>query len=209
MSTGKTIVVGLSVTVLGGLVLRFINEPKIPTWLCGLVKGATRWLVDGSMVPGWLVIMIALFAVFGLVCLVELARQKMTDGDRPPKPGLNELEKDGLTWRCEWAPEQFGWEAVGIHAVCPQPNCECALRLIGENWDGWEFNQSIFLCESDECEEDPQLEAAPHGESGRVVARLPINPEQQIDRIRRAIAEKMKRQSGAKLMPLPSDQNAN
>ena len=161
------IVVAVAGTVVGGLILAGILEliglfGKVVLWIWSSVSWIWAMLYSSHPVPGGVIVVLGLLALFGLIIIVLMlkellyAKSESTESTEPTFRNYTEDMVDGVRWRWRWR----GNRIDGLWCFCPV----CDAQLVPDVG----FSETSFICER--CPSDGTF--FPPGSRGRVVATV-------------------------------------
>ena len=160
----KKISIAAAGTVVGGLILAVIPKTsglviKVVSWVWNAVSWGWGLLYSSHPVPGGVILVLSLLALFGLVIIGLLLKESLRGKEGLGKPAFLDYTDDlvdGLRWRWRWRVNQID----GLW--CFFPICDAEL-VHSEN-----YGETDFICER--CPSDGTLN--PFGDRGRVVATV-------------------------------------
>lgn len=161
MRSKAKILGGLFVTVAGGLIVAIITETRelfmVPLiWAWDAVLSVWGMLQSFHQVPGWVILLVVIPALFGLFVLGVLLKDIVLDKHLRPYRKYTEDMIDGVRWRWRWA----GNKISNLWCYCPK----CDAQLVYSEG----LVETSFICER--CPTDGSLE--PPRKRGRVVATV-------------------------------------
>ena len=160
MRTGKKIIV----TVVAGLIVAGILRSggllgKVVLWVWSGLSWIWELLYSSHPVPGGVILLLSLLALFGLVVVVIRLRGLPQGEEQTATPGFRSYTEDyfdGVRWRWSWRGNQIS----NLWCFCPR----CDAELVHND----SFGQTDFICER--CPSDGSLN--PLGDRGRVVSTI-------------------------------------
>jgi len=118
--------VGISASVIGGLILAVIFSEKFRAGAGGLFGILGRTLVFKLGVPVWIMILVAGIVVYLLVRIIN-ARSKKKE-EKPAFLDYIEAEIWEVLRRWDyWGPYQEKYKVTNVKSFCPGPDCGCEL----------------------------------------------------------------------------------
>ena len=170
---------GIIATVAGGLILSALSAIpqsrgfflKAISWVWVGIIGIWSAIVSHYSVPGWVLLIIGLFALVGLAWLLVVLRIQ----NEPAHQKYTEDMIDGAKWRWSWN----GNKIVNLWCFCP--NCDA--ELIPNKF----FDETHFICER--C---PPVSDLPDRSHSRVIATMNGDRYQAVDAAEREILRKIR-----------------
>ena len=156
------IVVGLTVLVIGGLILAAILESGNPitqmwSWIWSGVSWAWEMLISSHPIPGWVILAVGILALIGLVFVAILLSVLLQEAKVHQHQNYTEDTIDGVIWRWRWE----GNRIDNLWCFCPT----CDSQLVNSGG----FSETRYICER--CPSDGSVGGI--GSRGRAILTVP------------------------------------
>ena len=117
------IAVPIAVSVVAGLVLAGILRlggllGKVVLWVWSVLSWIWELLYSSHPVPGWVILVLGLLALFGLIIIVLMLKEFLHGKSESPEPTFltyTEDMVDGVRWSWRWRGNQID----GLWCFCP------------------------------------------------------------------------------------------
>jgi predicted RNA-binding Zn-ribbon protein involved in translation (DUF1610 family) len=137
---------GIIATVVGGLILSSVPalreiSIRVLRWLWAWVLNAINKLISTYPIPGWLLLILIIFAMLGAIRVYIVVRPK----NKTEQPGFLRYSEDflyGAKWRWQWV----GNQVSNLWCFCP--NCDAQLVYDDRSCRNFlEPSKTHFICE--------------------------------------------------------------
>ena len=181
---------GIIATVAGGLILAVIPQPrgflvKAMSWAWAGVSWIWAALISHYSIPGWVFLIVGLFALVGLVGLCVV----LWPQNEPAYRSYTEAMLYGAKWRWSWTGSQIS------NLLCFCPRCDAQLVYSETSFPA----KTDFICER--C--PPDGSDSFHRTHGRVVARMDGDKHYAVAAAGREIQRKIR--TGENVAPQQGD----
>ena len=160
----KRILIAAAGTVVGGLILAGILRlnglfAKVVSGIWSGVSWLWGMLQSSHSMPGWVILVLGLLALFGLIIIVLMLKELLHGKKETAGPAFQNYTEDMLDdmrWRWRWV----GNRITDLRCFCPI----CDAQLVHSGG----FSETRFICER--CPADGSL--FPAGSRGRIVGTV-------------------------------------
>ena len=171
-------------TVVGGLILAGILRlnglfAKVVSGIWSGVSWLWGMLQSSHSMPGWVILVLGLLALFGLTIIGLLLKELLHGKKETAGPTFQKYTEDMLDavrWRWRWVDNRI----TNLWCFCPI----CDAQLVPEG----DFTGTRFICER--CPADGTV--FPHGSRGRVVTEVMRDGQYAVDAAEREILRRIR-----------------